>query len=94
MTSRSNQPRITGGMKLNKNDYDYAMEVAHQEAINPQQVKMKNQAINYVKAFETFFPKTAQDRMGRGLTYFGAIRTQGGVKATTKTVDKLYRPSK
>lgn len=95
MTSRSNQPRITGGTKLNKDDYAMAMEVAHQEAINSQQVQMKKRAINYVKAFESMFPKEAQNQVGKGFTYSAnQVRTQGGVKTTTPTVNKTYRPSK
>ena len=93
MASRSNQPRVPGGAKLNKNDYDMAMEVAHQKATTPQEVKTQKRAINYVKAFESMFPKSAEDRMGKGLTYSAnQARTQGGVTTTSKTVNKLYRP--
>ena len=79
MQSRSNQPRITGGAK--NSQYHYAVEVAGQPAPTPEEKKTKRYAESIAKAFESRFPSLSE-------------RNVGGVTPKTKTVVKLYRPSK
>jgi hypothetical protein len=76
-TSRSNQPRITRGA-MNP-QYHYAVEVAGQPAKTAEEKRTKKYADNVAKAFESRFPSSSE-------------RTSAGVKTTTKTVNKLYRP--
>jgi ABC-type metal ion transport system substrate-binding protein len=83
MASRSNQPRITGGSKISKDDYHYAHEVAGQPATTPEEKKTKQWAKNLVDAYESRFPKAAAQE-----------RTTGGVKPNSPTVNKVYRPEK
>ena len=92
MASRSNQPRVPGKLKMDKWDYDMAAEVAGQKATTPQEAKTKQKATNEAKAFESMFPKLAQSRRGSAPSVTSQTRTQGGVKTTTPTVNKLYRP--
>jgi hypothetical protein len=92
MASRSNQPRVPGKLKMNKWDYDMATEVAGQKPTTPKEAKTQKQAINEAKAFESMFPKLAQSRRGSAPSVTSQARTQGGVKTTTSTVNKLYRP--
>jgi hypothetical protein len=53
--SRSNSPRITKGAKKDSHLYQYAMEVALQPADTPERKRMKKDAQNYVRAFESRF---------------------------------------
>ena len=57
--SRSNDPRITKGAKKDKYKYDMALEVALQPADTPERKRMKKDAQNYVRAFESRFQKEA-----------------------------------
>lgn len=93
-SARSNDPRITGGAKKDVYKYDMALEVARQKAVTPQQKAMQKQAIAYVKAFESRFQNEAFERSGRDPYTAGTPRSQGGVTPKSKTVNKLYRPSK
>ena len=63
--SRSNDPRITKGAKKDKYKYDMALEVALQPADTPERKRMKKDAQNYVRAFESRFQKEAFVRSGR-----------------------------
>ena len=63
--SRSNDPRITGGAKRDKYKYDMALEVARQPADTPERKRMKKDAQNYVRAFESRFQNEAFVRSGR-----------------------------
>lgn len=63
--SRSNDPRITKGAKKDKYLYDMAREVALQPADTPERKRMKKDAQNYVRAFESRFQKEAFVRSGR-----------------------------
>ncbi len=78
-TSRSNQPRITRGAM--NSQYHYAVEVAGQPAKTAEEKRTKKYADSVAKAFESRFPSLSE-------------RNSGGVTTTSKTVDKLYRPSK
>ena len=62
--SRSNDPRITGGAKKDKYKYDMALEVARQPADTPERKRMKKDAQNYVRAFESRFQNEAFVRSG------------------------------
>lgn len=64
-SSRSNDPRITKGAKRDKYKYDMALEVARQPADTPERKRMKKDAQNYVRAFESRFQKEAFVRSGR-----------------------------
>jgi len=57
--SRSNSPRITKGAKKDSHLYQYAMEVALQPADTPERKRMKKDAQNYVRAFESRFENEA-----------------------------------
>ncbi len=81
MAKRSNQPRITGGSKISKDDYHYAVEVAGQPATTAAEKKMKQRANNLATAYESRFPSLSE-------------RNSGGVKPNSKTVNKVYRPEK
>lgn len=63
--SRSNDPRVTKGAKKDKYKYDMALEVALQPADTPERKRMKKDAQNYVRAFESRFQKEAFVRSGR-----------------------------
>jgi hypothetical protein len=63
--NRSNDPRITKGAKKDKYLYDMAREVALQPADTPERKRMKKDAQNYVRAFESRFQKEAFVRSGR-----------------------------
>jgi hypothetical protein len=62
--SRSNDPRITKGAKKDKYKYDMALEVALQPADTPERKRMKKDAQNYVRAFESRFQDEAFFRSG------------------------------
>jgi len=62
--SRSNDPRITRGAKKDKYKYDMALEVALQPADTPERKRMKKDAQNYVRAFESRFQDEAFFRSG------------------------------
>lgn len=62
--SRSNDPRITRGAKKDKYKYDMALEVALQPADTPERKRMKRDAQNYVRAFESRFQDEAFFRSG------------------------------
>jgi len=64
-SSRSNDPRVTKGAKRDKYKYDIALEVARQPADTPERKRMKKDAQNYVRAFESRFQKEAFVRSGR-----------------------------
>jgi hypothetical protein len=64
-SSRSNDPRITMGGKKDKYKYDMALEVARQPATTPERKRMKKDAQNYVRAFESRFQNEAFVRSGR-----------------------------
>ena len=57
--SRSNDPRITKGAKKDSDLYQFAYEVALQPADTPERKRMKKDAQNYVRAFESRFQKEA-----------------------------------
>ena len=65
--ARSNQPRVTGGAKMDLYDYDMAIEVAGQKAFTPKEKETKKRALAQARAFESRFPKGASERTG-GLT--------------------------
>ena len=81
MASRSNQPRVTGGSKINARDYHYAVEVAGQPATSAGEKKIKAWADKLATAYESRFPSLSE-------------RKTAGVTTTSKTVNKVYRPSK
>jgi hypothetical protein len=59
-SSRSNDPRITGGLKgMNASDYEMALEVARQPADTASRKKQRKRAENYARAFESRFQKEA-----------------------------------
>lgn len=58
-SNRSNDPRITGGAKKDNYKYEMALEVARQPASTPYEKKMKKNAENYAKAFESRFQDEA-----------------------------------
>jgi len=64
-SSRSNDPRVTKGAKKDKYKYDMALEVARQPADTAQGKRMKKDAQNYVRAFESRFQNEAFERSGR-----------------------------
>lgn len=64
-SSRSNDPRITKGAKRDKYKYDMALEVARQPADTAERKRMKKDAQNYVRAFESRFQDEAFVRSGR-----------------------------
>lgn len=64
-SSRSNDPRITKGAKRDKYKYDMALEIARQPAVTPERKRMKKDAQNYVRAFESRFQDEAFVRSGR-----------------------------
>jgi hypothetical protein len=100
--SRSNDPRITMGGKKDKYKYDMALEVARQPANTPEGKRMKKDAQNYVRAFESRFQNEAFVRSGRDPYTAGgkgaakdetkvnkvAAKTSG-VQATKKSVSKI-----
>ena len=57
--SRSNDPRVTKGAKKDSDLYQFAYEVALQPADTPERKRMKKDAQNYVRAFESRFQKEA-----------------------------------
>jgi hypothetical protein len=83
--SRSNDPRITMGGKKDKYKYDMALEVARQPATTPERKRMKKDAQNYVRAFESRFQNEAFVRSGRDPYTAGGTRA---AKDETK-VDKV-----
>jgi hypothetical protein len=83
--SRSNDPRITMGGKKDKYKYDMALEVARQPANTPEGKRMKKDAQNYVRAFESRFQNEAFVRSGRDPYTAGG---KGAAKDETK-VDKV-----
>jgi hypothetical protein len=83
--SRSNDPRITMGGKKDKYKYDMALEVARQPANTPEGKRMKKDAQNYVRAFESRFQNEAFVRSGRDPYTAGGTRA---AKDETK-VDKV-----
>jgi hypothetical protein len=105
--SRSNDPRITMGGKKDKYKYDMALEVARQPADTPEGKRMKKDAQNYVRAFESRFQNEAFVRSGR-MPYTaggkGAAKDEtkvnkvapktSGIKATKKAVEKVVGKAK
>jgi hypothetical protein len=79
--SRSNDPRITMGGKKDKYKYDMALEVARQPANTPEGKRMKKDAQNYVRAFESRFQNEAFVRSGRDPYTAGG---KGAAKDETK----------
>ncbi len=79
--SRSNDPRITMGGKKDKYKYDMALEVARQPATTPERKRMKKDAQNYVRAFESRFQNEAFVRSGRDPYTAGG---KGAAKDETK----------
>ena len=105
--SRSNDPRITMGGKKDKYKYDMALEVARQPADTPQGKRMKKDAQNYVRAFESRFQNEAFDRSGRMPYTAGGkgaakdlqkvdknAKDGKGIKATKKQVEKVRAVAK
>jgi hypothetical protein len=106
-SSRSNDPRITMGGKKDKYKYDMALEVARQPATTPERKRMKKDAQNYVRAFESRFQNEAFVRSGRDPYTAGgkgaakdetkvnkvAPKTSG-IKATKKAVEKVVGKAK
>jgi hypothetical protein len=106
-SSRSNDPRVTKGAKKDKYKYDMALEVARQPADTPQGKRMKKDAQNYVRAFESRFQNEAFDRSGR-MPYTaggkGAAKDEAkvnkvagktkGTQATKKQVEKVRAVAK
>ena len=86
-SSRSNDPRVTKGAKKDKYKYDMALEVARQPADTAQGKRMKKDAQNYVRAFESRFQNEAFDRSGR-MPY-----TAGG-KGAAKDLEKVDKVGK
>jgi len=86
-SSRSNDPRVTKGAKRDKYKYDMALEVARQPADTPFYKRMKKDAQNYVRAFESRFQNEAFDRSGR-MPY-----TAGG-KGAAKDLQKVDKNAK
>ena len=80
-SSRSNDPRITMGGKKDKYKYDMALEVARQPADTPEGKRMKKDAQNYVRAFESRFQNEAFVRSGRDPYTAGG---KGAAKDETK----------
>jgi hypothetical protein len=80
-SSRSNDPRITMGGKKDKYKYDMALEVARQPATTPERKRMKKDAQNYVRAFESRFQNEAFVRSGRDPYTAGG---KGAAKDETK----------
>ena len=105
--SRSNDPRITMGGKKDKYKYDMALEVARQPATTPERKRMKKDAQNYVRAFESRFQNEAFVRSGRDPYTAGgkgaakdetkvnkvAAKTSG-IKATKNSVAKVVGKAK
>ena len=105
--NRSNDPRITGGAKKDKYKYDMALEVARQPATTPERKRMKKDAQNYVRAFESRFQNEAFVRSGRDPYTAGgkgaakdetkvnkvAAKTSG-IKATKKAVERAVGKAK
>jgi hypothetical protein len=85
--SRSNDPRITRGAKKDKYKYDMALEVARQPADTPEGKRMKKDAQNYVRAFESRFQNEAFVRSGRD------PYTAGG-KGAAKDLEKVNKVGK
>jgi hypothetical protein len=105
--SRSNDPRITRGAKKDKYKYDMALEVARQPADTPEGKRMKKDAQNYVRAFESRFQNEAFVRSGRDPYTAGgkgAAKDEAkvnkvagkttGIKATKKAVEKVVGKAK
>lgn len=86
-SSRSNDPRVTKGAKKDKYKYDMALEVARQPADTAQGKRMKKDAQNYVRAFESRFQNEAFERSGR-MPY-----TAGG-KGAAKDLQKIDKNAK
>jgi hypothetical protein len=106
-SSRSNDPRVTKGAKKDKYKYDMALEVARQPADTPQGKRMKKDAQNYVRAFESRFQNEAFDRSGRMPYTAGGkgaakdlqkvdknAKDGKGIKATKKQVEKVRAVAK
>ena len=105
--SRSNDPRVTKGAKRDKYKYDMALEVARQPADTPSGKRMKKDAQNYVRAFESRFQNEAFDRSG-GMPYTAGgkgaakdlqkvnknAKDGKGIKATKKQVEKVRAVAK
>ena len=85
--SRSNDPRITGGAKKDKYKYDMALEVARQPATTPERKRMKKDAQNYVRAFESRFQNEAFVRSGRD-------PYSAGGKGAAKDLQKIDKNAK
>lgn len=85
--SRSNDPRITGGAKKDKYKYDMALEVARQPADTPERKRMKKDAQNYVRAFESRFQNEAFVRSGRD-------PYSAGGKGAAKDLQKIDKNAK
>jgi hypothetical protein len=106
-SSRSNDPRVTKGAKKDKYKYDMALEVARQPADTAQGKRMKKDAQNYVRAFESRFQNEAFERSGR-MPYTaggkGAAKDEAkvnkvaskttGIKATKKAVERAVGKAK
>jgi hypothetical protein len=106
-SSRSNDPRVTKGAKKDKYKYDMALEVARQPADTPQGKRMKKDAQNYVRAFESRFQNEAFVRSGRDPYTAGGkgaakdlqkvdknAKDGKGIKATKKQVEKVRAVAK
>jgi len=106
-SSRSNDPRVTKGAKKDKYKYDMALEVARQPADTPQGKRMKKDAQNYVRAFESRFQNEAFDRSGRMPYTAGGkgaakdlqkvdknAKAGTGIKATKKAVERVVGKAK
>lgn len=85
--NRSNDPRITGGAKKDKYKYDMALEVARQPADTPERKRMKKDAQNYVRAFESRFQNEAFVRSGRD-------PYSAGGKGAAKDLQKIDKNAK
>ena len=85
--SRSNDPRITGGANKDKYKYDMALEVARQPADTPERKRMKKDAQNYVRAFESRFQNEAFVRSGRD-------PYSAGGKGAAKDLQKIDKNAK
>jgi hypothetical protein len=103
-SSRSNDPRVTKGAKKDKYKYDMALEVARQPAVTPERKRMKKDAQNYVRAFESRFQNEAFVRSGRDPYTAGGTRAAkdetkvnkvaaktSGTQATKRAVGKMSK---
>ena len=90
--SRSNDPRITMGAKKDKYKYDMALEVARQPAVTPERKRMKKDAQNYVRAFESRFQNEAFVRSGRDPYTAGGTRAAKDETKVNKVAAKTTKP--